>query len=132
MLMETDDVAAAVTYNPELEKFLLLKRAESRERFPNHWEFPSGFIKEGETVEKAVLRELEEETGLKGEIIRKGESFPIEIPKVCVHPVLTKVSEENVELSKEHSEHRWVEKSGLKVLKTVPKLEQDLETVGVN
>ncbi|QGA80571.1 NUDIX domain-containing protein [Candidatus Nanohalobium constans] len=129
--MESDEVAAAIVYNPELEKFLLVKRAENRERFPNHWEFPSGFIKEGETVENAALRELEEETGLKGEIVRSGESFPIEIPKVHVHPVLVRTDSEDIELSREHTNFRWVERSDLEVLKTVPKLKQDLENVGV-
>jgi 8-oxo-dGTP diphosphatase len=127
-----DEVAAAVVYNPERDNFLLVKRSADRERFPEHWEFPSGFIEEGETLEEAALRELEEETGLKGEVIRTGESFPIEIPKVMIHPVLVKVVEEDVELSKEHSEYRWADKSELNVLKTVPKLKQDLEKVGVN
>jgi len=129
--MQSDKVAAAVVYNPELEKFLLVKRSKERERFPDHWEFPSGFIEENETTEDAAIRELKEETGLAGEIIRKGESFPIQIPKVDVYPILVKTFEENVELSREHSEYRWVEKNELEILKTVPKLKQDLEKVGI-
>ena len=125
------EVAAAVVYNPGKEKFLLVKRAEERERYPQHWEFPSGFIEEGENPEDAVLRELDEETGLKGEVIRRGESFPIQIPPVEVYPVLVKVDGEKVKLSREHSEYRWVERSQLDVLKTVPKLKQDLKRVGV-
>jgi mutator protein MutT len=128
----SEEVAAAVVYIPEEQKFLLVKRSVARERFPEHWEFPSGFIEEGEVVEEAALRELEEETGLKGEIIRVGEGFPIEIPKVMVHPVLVKVEGEEVELSKEHSEYRWVNKADLNVLKTVPKLKQDLENVDIS
>lgn len=125
------EVAAAVVYNPVKEKFLLVKRAEERERYPSHWEFPSGFIEEGENPEDAALRELDEETGLKGEVVSSGESFPIQIPPVEVYPVLVKVDEEKVELSREHSEYQWVERSELDVLKTVPKLKQDLKKVGV-
>lgn len=129
--MEKEEVAAAVVYNPNKERFLLVKRAEERERYPGHWEFPSGFIKEDESPENAALRELNEETGLKGEVVRSGESFPIQIPKVEVYPVLVKVDQEDIQLSREHSEYRWVERSELDILKTVPKLKQDLEKVGI-
>lgn len=124
-------MAAALVYNSEEDKFLLVKRSEERERFPGRWEFPSGFIEGKESPGSAALRELEEETGLKGKMIRTGESFLVEIPQVGVHPVLIKVEEKNVELSKEHSEYRWVEKTELNVLNTVPKLKQDLEKVGI-
>jgi ADP-ribose pyrophosphatase YjhB (NUDIX family) len=50
------------------EKFLLIKRGLP----PNKgmWAAPSGFIESGETPEEACLRELKEETGLSGEIIK--------------------------------------------------------------
>ena len=32
------------------------------------WEFPAGLLEEGEEVENAAIRELEEETGFKGEV----------------------------------------------------------------
>ena len=130
--MRSDNVAAAVVYNPKKDKFLVVKRSEERERYPGHWEFPSGFLEEGEDVKEAALRELMEETSLKGEVVRTGESFPIQIPPVEIHPVLVVVEKENVKLSKEHSEHKWVEKSDLSILKTVPKLKQDLDKVGIN
>jgi len=129
--MRSKDVAAAVVYHSEKDKFLVVKRSEERERYPGHWEFPSGFIEDGEKVKEAVLRELMEETGLRGEIVRTGESFPIQIPPVTIHPVLLLVNSESVKLSKEHSEHKWVEKNDLSVLKTVPKLKQDYEKVGI-
>ena len=129
--MRSENVAAAIVYNPTLEKFLVVKRAEERERYPSHWEFPSGFIEEDEEVKEAALRELMEETGLKGEVVKTGESFPIQIPPVTIHPVLLLVDKEEVKLSNEHTEHRWVDKNDLSVLKTVPKLKQDLEKVGI-
>jgi len=48
-------------------KILLIHRKkEGRE----YWVFPGGGIEEGEKGEEAVLRELEEETGLKGKLIK--------------------------------------------------------------
>jgi 8-oxo-dGTP diphosphatase len=126
-----EEVATAVLYNPQKKKFLLLKRSEDRERYPRRWEFPSGFIEAGEIPEDAALRELKEETTLTGEVVRIGESFPIQIPKVEIHPVLVKVNEDKVELSREHTDYRWVDKSELNVLDTVPKLKQDLDKLGV-
>ncbi len=35
------------------------------------WGFPKGHIEAGETVQQAALREVQEETGIKGEIIKK-------------------------------------------------------------
>uniref|UniRef100_UPI0032165917 NUDIX hydrolase n=1 Tax=uncultured Draconibacterium sp. TaxID=1573823 RepID=UPI0032165917 len=43
-------------------KVLLIERG--REPFRNKWALPGGFIEMNETLEKACIRELEEETGL--------------------------------------------------------------------
>lgn len=47
---------------------LLVKRG--KEPGKGKWALPSGFVEIDETPEKACLRELREETGLKGEIMR--------------------------------------------------------------
>lgn len=51
----------AVVRNDDGE-FLLIERKFE----PPGWALPGGFVDPGETLEAAVLRELEEETGLKG------------------------------------------------------------------
>lgn len=57
--------AAGVVIN-EKKKILLVKRAVEPE--VGKWSLPAGFIELYETPEEAVLRELEEETGIKGKI----------------------------------------------------------------
>ena len=46
-------------------KFLLLKRSRRNKMYAGYWQFPEGGIEVGETPEKALARELKEETGLR-------------------------------------------------------------------
>ena len=50
------------------KEFLLIKRGIAPRK--GAWGFPSGFIESGETPEQACLRELKEETGLSGQIVK--------------------------------------------------------------
>ena len=45
-------------------KFLLGKRSESREFYPGVWDIIGGHCEEGETLEKALVREIQEEIGV--------------------------------------------------------------------
>ncbi len=63
-------VAPALTADGLLLKgrdVLLVRRA--RAPFAGSWAIPGGFVDAGETVERACLREVVEETGLKGTIV---------------------------------------------------------------
>lgn len=124
------DVVAAVTYSPEKDKFLLVKRSSLRKRFPNEWEFPSGFL-EDETEQEGALRELKEETGLIGEVIKTGGSFRVktEMYNFRLHPVLVKVDFEGIELTEEHEDFEWIEIEEIEKYNTVPQLKQNLEKV---
>jgi len=55
-------VAAVALVNKE-SKVLLAKRPEGKE-MAGLWEFPGGKVKQGETPEFALMRELEEELGI--------------------------------------------------------------------
>ncbi len=46
------------------DKFLLLKRTPNRRHSPYKWQTISGHIREKESAEEAVLRELKEEASL--------------------------------------------------------------------
>ena len=59
-------VAVAITVKGK--KFLLIKRGIAPRK--GTWGSPSGFIEIGETPEEASLRELKEETGVSGQVVR--------------------------------------------------------------
>ncbi|GMK38566.1 DNA mismatch repair protein MutT [Paenibacillus sp. CCS19] len=51
----------------EEERILLVKQRVSADRA---WSLPGGRVEQGETLEAAIVRELEEETGLSTEVVK--------------------------------------------------------------
>ena len=96
-------------------EFLLLKRSEN-EKYPGVWQMVTGSISEGETGYQSALREIKEETGL---VPRKFWAVPNvnlfywpEEDQMCVVPVFAGLvnEDEEVVISGEHSEYKWVKK----------------------
>ncbi len=142
------EVATAVPYSAEKEKFLLTKGTQDTDIHPGKWDFPGGHIRkpdvpgsstedvdrhvEDENPKKAALRELEEETGLKGQVLRTGESFALDTldGMFRIHPFLILVEGEP-ELNEEHTEYEWIEPDDLEDFETVKGLDTDLEKLDV-
>ncbi|WP_093910773.1 NUDIX hydrolase [Streptomyces sp. cf386] len=67
-------LAAAVVMDYK-QRVLLVRRSDKERFLPRVWGVPCGKLEPGESPEDGALRELKEETGLLGEIVRKvGES----------------------------------------------------------
>ena len=96
-------------------KYLLLKRSEQNSS-SGQWTFPGGKIEEGETPKEAALRELEEETNLKGEVLETGEAYigEGELGYWKIIPSHVKLHKKEVELNREHSDHKWLALEQLK------------------
>lgn len=56
------------------------------------WEIPGGHLEAGESPEQALLRELKEETGIEGDVVRWNTSY---YPKGWVAHVVTDATEHN-------------------------------------
>lgn len=52
-------------------KFLLVKNQSMKNPETDYWGFPKGHVESGETIKEGALREVEEETSIKANIIEK-------------------------------------------------------------
>jgi dihydroneopterin triphosphate diphosphatase len=92
--------------------FLLLKRS-AHKIYPGLWQMVSGHIKQGETAARTALRELQEETGLQPSrfwVAPNVNSFysPDEDSISFIPVFVAQVNNDNVLISDEHSEFKWV------------------------
>ena len=95
-------------------QYLLLQRADDEELYPGIWQIVTGSIKKNERADKAALRELEEETGLK---LKRFWTVPIldsyfdirndavQMVPIFAAEIDTKL---NVHLSHEHQKFEWL------------------------
>ncbi len=127
-------VAAIGVIRQDDNYILLLKRSSLRRTSPNKWQTPSGFLKEGESAEEAILREVKEETQLDGTISKCGRSFEIrdEWARWIIIPFLIAVKSDKVVIdTNEHSEFRWIMSNEISNFECVKGIEEDLKAVGL-
>lgn len=105
----TREVVAVIALNPE-DKFVILKRVQTKTVHANLWNLPSGGVEEGETVEEASKREVLEETGLTVDGLKIGSTELVETPTVTlnINYILGRTISDQVKLNAENSEYRWV------------------------
>jgi ADP-ribose pyrophosphatase YjhB (NUDIX family) len=117
------------------DKILILRKALDDRNYPGKWSFCSGFVREFESAEENVLREIKEETGLKAKILKKGklvEAVDKKNKKIwIVVPFLCEVSSRKVKLCHENIEFRWIKPEEFRKYKAVPSLEKDLKRLGL-
>ena len=79
------------------------------------WEFPGGKIEPGETGEKCIVRECQEELGVTVRVIRKHTDVIYEYPTRTVHLHFYICEIESSELvRKEHNDFAWVNIDNIK------------------
>jgi len=88
-------------------RFLLLKRAR-HDTFPGLWEFPSGKVEEGESLDECARRELLEEAGLKAWSLKyMGKNKRQRDVITIVHYFHTKRFFGKPKLSGDHEDFKW-------------------------
>ena len=116
-------------------KILILKKSPDDWNYPNKWSFCSGYVKEFESAENSVLREIKEETGLDAKIVKRGKLFQKNDKSKerswVIMPFLCEVKSKNVKLDHENVEFRWINYKDIKDYQTVPGLEKDLKVLGL-
>jgi 8-oxo-dGTP diphosphatase len=116
LVEEIRNVSGAVIIKKDdkgITSLLLIKRAPD-DHWPHVWEFPRGKCENKESIENCLKREVKEETGLDVKIIKfldeyeyiadEGKRKSIQKNYLCV----LKDQNQEVRLSFEHSEYKWV------------------------
>jgi 8-oxo-dGTP diphosphatase len=127
-------VAVIGVVNLDDDRILLLKRNAQRRTSPNKWQTPSGFMKEGESAEEAVLREVKEETSLDGTIMKCGSAFEVvdKWARWIIVPFLISAESDKVIIdTREHTEFRWVKVDEVSSFDCVKGINEDLRAIGL-
>ena len=117
------------------DKILILKKSKDDWNYPNKWSFCSGYVKEFESAEDTVLREIKEETGLNARITSKGKLLEVRDNKKgkiwVIVTFLCSVKSQKVKICHENQEFRWIDYKDLSKYDTVPGLKKDLKVLGL-
>ena len=115
--MKTIKVAAAIIIDED--KVFATQRGYGE--FKDGWEFPGGKIEEGETGEKAIIREIKEELETKIQVQEKIDTIEYDYPNfhISMECFICKIEEGNLVL-KEHEAAKWLKKDELYTVDWLP------------
>ncbi len=113
------------------DKILILKRSEKVRSYSGKWATVSGYVEKNEKPEETAFKEIREETGTEGKLIRKGKIIHVKDNEGewFVHPFLFEIKSGNIRIDWEHTDYRWIKPEEIKNYDTVPILKEALENV---
>lgn len=125
---------AAVVIQDEAGRVLLLQRGATAPTFPNCWGLVTGMVEPGETPAQTALREIAEELGVQGRILRTGDPFEVDIGPYIVRawPFLCAIdAPDAIRLQDENQRCEWVPLPEVFQRETIPQIEQDFRALGL-
>jgi len=105
-------------------KFLAILRSKTAPSYPEAWDLPGGELDYGEDPMGGIIREIKEETGLDVKNLKPFDTYGRENPVgfwVTIAYSCEAVTDE-VTLSYEHSEFKWVNREEFLLLTSIPKI----------
>lgn len=130
------DHIALTAFIPWNEKALILQRAHDDVFLAGHWEQAGGKVEEHETHLDALIREVEEETGLvvkplhsyhEFEYTNPDREFTREVAYVC-----ELVGEPKIVLSSEHQAYLWVASHEIEAVSPITEYMRSILQKGFN
>lgn len=107
--MKRIHIVAAIIFNQDKSQIFITKRPDDKHK-GGFWEFPGGKVEPEESVEKAMIRELEEEVGINVTEQSLFEHLEYDYPdKSLTFDFISVTSFENEPYGKEGQEGRWVD-----------------------
>jgi len=106
-------------------QLLILKRSPDKKLFPNKWAPVAAgpFFEKPEMLEIAK-RELVDELGVNGKIIKEGEVIKEKTGGMdwLIYPFLAQIGTDVITLNEEHVDYKWIDLKELKNYETTPGL----------
>ncbi|MCF7361280.1 8-oxo-dGTP diphosphatase MutT [Vibrio diazotrophicus] len=107
--MKRIHIVAGIIFNQDKSQIFITKRPDNLHK-GGFWEFPGGKVEEGESVEQAMTRELEEEIGIEVTEQYLFEHLEYDYPEKSLKFDFIVISNFNKEpYGKEGQEGRWVD-----------------------
>lgn len=126
--MKTQIVASSFIRRRTDGKYLILRRSDTDKSRKGEWDLAGGVVDLGETIKEGALREVKEEAGLQriesvkllfsASGVAFSEAEQAEKNYVFLYYVMIVAGDEDVVLSFEHDNYRWVDKKELATLLT--------------
>lgn len=106
--MKRIHIVAAIIFNQDKSEIFITKRPDDKHK-GGFWEFPGGKVEPGETIEQAMIRELEEEIGITATEQRLFEHLEYDYPdKSLKFDFICVAQFENQPYGKEGQQGLWV------------------------